>query len=64
MAIGNKYDLVKENPGDRQITTQEAEDFARKCEILYNETSAKTGHNVKEAFESLIEGNCLLKEIR
>lgn len=55
MAIGNKYDLVKDNPDDRQITTQEAEDFTRKCSLLYNETSAKTGYNVKEAFENLIE---------
>ena len=55
MAIGNKYDLVKDNPDDRQVTTAEAEDFARKVGILYNETSAKTGYNVKEAFESLIE---------
>ena len=55
MAIGNKYDLVKDNPDDRQVATAEAEDFARKCNMLYNETSAKTGYNVKEAFETLIE---------
>lgn len=53
--IGNKYDLVKDNPDDRQVTEKEAEDFAKKCGLQYIETSAKTGHNVKEAFETLIE---------
>ena len=55
MLVGNKCDLVKENPDERQVTTKEAEDFAKSCGLLYNETSAKTGENVKEAFESLIE---------
>jgi len=55
MLIGNKCDLAKENPDERQVSTREAEDFAKKCGLIYNETSAKTGENVKEAFEYLIE---------
>jgi len=55
MLVGNKYDLVKDNPNDRQVTTKEAEEFAKKSGLYYSETSAKTGHNVKEAFEDFIE---------
>ncbi len=55
MSIGNKFDLVKDSPDDRKVSRQEAEDFSRKNSILYDEASAKTGHNVKEAFENFIE---------
>jgi small GTP-binding protein len=55
MLVGNKCDLVKENPDERQVTTKEAEEFAKSCGTMYSETSAKTGENVKEAFESLLE---------
>jgi len=55
MVIGNKYDLVQDNDDKRKVTRKEAEDFAKKCGLMYNETSAKTGHNVKEAFEDFIE---------
>ena len=55
MVIGNKYDLVQDNDDKRKVTRKEAEDFAKKCGLMYSETSAKTGHNVKEAFEDFIE---------
>lgn len=55
MLIGNKYDLVLENPAQRAVSEEEAINFATVNGLLYNETSAKTGHNVKEAFESLVE---------
>ncbi len=57
MVIGSKFDLVENDPSERGVPKEEAEKFAREYGLLYNETSAKTGHNIKEAFESLIEGN-------
>ena len=55
MLIGNKYDLVLENPSVRQVSIEEATNFVKKYQLLYMETSAKTGYNVKEAFETLVE---------
>ena len=60
MLIGNKYDLVLENPSARKVSIEEATDFVNKYDLLYMETSAKTGYNVKEAFETLVESNFLL----
>eukprot|EP00330_Aristerostoma_sp_ATCC50986_P001687 CAMPEP_0114591410 /NCGR_PEP_ID=MMETSP0125-20121206/13458_1 /TAXON_ID=485358 ORGANISM="Aristerostoma sp., Strain ATCC 50986" /NCGR_SAMPLE_ID=MMETSP0125 /ASSEMBLY_ACC=CAM_ASM_000245 /LENGTH=108 /DNA_ID=CAMNT_0001789469 /DNA_START=229 /DNA_END=555 /DNA_ORIENTATION=+ len=40
---------------DREVTTQEAEKLAEKYNMIYYETSAKTGHNVKESFMDLTE---------
>jgi Ras family len=57
MLIGNKQDLVQDNPDLRKVTEIEAQSFADKFKLLYSETSAKTGHNVKEAFEFLVESN-------
>ncbi len=57
MLVGNKYDMVQGNTYARAVSTEEASKFADKYNLMYAETSAKTGYNVKEAFESLIEGN-------
>jgi len=46
MVIGNKNDLENQ----RQVTTEEGEDFAKKHGLLFLETSAKTAANVDEAF--------------
>ncbi|CCW70686.1 unnamed protein product [Phytomonas sp. Hart1] len=46
MLIGNKYDLE----GERQVSREEGEAFARKNGLLFTETSAKTALNVDEAF--------------
>ena len=46
--VGNKNDLK------RQITTEEAQDFANQFNLIYIETSAKTGKNVDNAFHNLI----------
>ena len=50
LLIGNKRD--KKN---RVITSQEAQQYADKYNLLYKETSAKTGENVNEAFALLIQ---------
>lgn len=55
MLIGNKYDLIQEDPGSRVVSENEAITYARSNGLLYNETSAKTGYNIKEVFESLVE---------
>jgi len=55
MLIGNKKDLVDADPRKRQVTEESAKKLAEKHHLLYEETSAKTGVNVIQAFESLIE---------
>mmetsp|Transcript_10438 Transcript_10438/g.11910 ORF Transcript_10438/g.11910 Transcript_10438/m.11910 type:complete len:111 (+) Transcript_10438:353-685(+) len=50
MLIGNKSDLVN----SREITHQEALDFATENKLSYLETSAKDNKNVKEAFSLLL----------
>ena len=49
LMIGNKCDLASE----RQVTQDEAKDFAERHGIEYLETSAKNGKNVSEAFVRL-----------
>lgn len=55
MLIGNKLDLIQENPQERKVPKVDVELFCEKYNLLYNETSAKSGDNVKESFENLIE---------
>jgi len=47
MLVGNKSDLGTEK---RQVTTEEGERKSRELGVLFIETSAKTGHNVKQLF--------------
>eukprot|EP00827_Trimyema_finlayi_P001141 TRINITY_DN1395_c0_g1_i2.p1 TRINITY_DN1395_c0_g1~~TRINITY_DN1395_c0_g1_i2.p1 ORF type:complete len:175 (-),score=82.46 TRINITY_DN1395_c0_g1_i2:13-537(-) len=44
--IGNKCDLQDK----REVTMQEAEEFAKQNDMTYLETSAKTSENVQKAF--------------
>ncbi|XP_037544016.1 ras-related protein Rab-6A isoform X2 [Nematolebias whitei] len=46
MLVGNKTDLADK----RQITTEEGEQRAKETNVLFIETSAKTGYNVKQLF--------------
>lgn len=49
--VGNKADLSK-----RAVTTEEGRAFAQSNGMLFIETSAKSGSNVKESFDMLIAG--------
>jgi len=51
--IGNKYDLLSDV--GRSIEAKTPENFAKKNDNIYIETSAKTGNNVDEAFTTLTE---------
>uniref|UniRef100_A0A6I8N4W4 Ras-related protein Rab-6B n=1 Tax=Ornithorhynchus anatinus TaxID=9258 RepID=A0A6I8N4W4_ORNAN len=46
MLVGNKTDLADK----RQITPEEGEQRARDLNVMFIETSAKTGYNVKQLF--------------
>lgn len=50
LLIANKVDLVE----DRLISREEGEELAKKFEVNYFETSAKTGENTDLAFNDLI----------
>ena len=49
--FGNKSDLEDK----RTVTTQEAENFSKKNDIIYFETSAKENKNIQEGFKELAE---------
>jgi hypothetical protein len=55
MLIGNKTDLKDM----REVSTDEAKKFAQKNKLLYIETSALDGNNIKEAFDMLVNGKNL-----
>lgn len=49
--VGNKTDL-----GDkRQVTTEEGEKKAKELKVMFIETSAKAGHNVKTLFRRIAQ---------
>lgn len=49
--MGNKTDL-----GDkRQVTTEEGEKKAQEFKVMFIETSAKAGHNVKTLFKRIAQ---------
>lgn len=58
MLIGNKIDLEDE----RAVKYEQAHDFAKENDIMYYETSAMDGSNVKEAFDVLL--NKVIESIR
>ncbi|KAJ2739794.1 GTPase Ryh1 [Coemansia sp. BCRC 34490] len=48
--VGNKTDL---NDAGRQVSTEEGEKKARDFNVMFMETSAKAGHNVKILFRNI-----------
>ncbi|KAK2592739.1 hypothetical protein QQS21_009543 [Conoideocrella luteorostrata] len=54
--VGNKADLAKQEENKREVTREEAEEWARRNGVLeYVETSAKSGENVENAFMRVAE---------
>ncbi|KAK4058915.1 GTPase Ryh1 [Microbotryomycetes sp. JL221] len=49
--VGNKTDLNDK----RQVTTEEAETKAKELNVMFIETSAKAGHNVKTLFRKIAQ---------
>ena len=49
--MGNKTDLNDK----REVTTQQGEDEAKKNNLMFVETSAKAGHNVKNLFKRIAQ---------
>lgn len=51
----NEKDANSEQDKENFVSREEAEKFAQKNSMLYYEVSAKTGQNVKAAFDGLVE---------
>ncbi|KAM7049220.1 ras-related protein Rab-17 [Acridotheres tristis] len=49
--VGNKTDLAAE----REVTTEEAEEFAQTKDLLFMETSAKSNYQVNDVFMSVVQ---------
>lgn len=49
--VGNKTDLNDK----RQVTTEEGEKKAQEFKVMFIETSAKAGHNVKTLFKRIAQ---------
>ncbi|NXU47666.1 RAB17 protein, partial [Turnix velox] len=49
--VGNKTDLAAE----REVTTEEGEEFARTKGLLFSETSAKSNHQVSHTFMAIAQ---------
>jgi small GTP-binding protein len=56
--VGNKSDL----PDDRAVTETDAQETAKRYNLEYLETSAKTGDNISEAFVRLGQG--VLRQVK
>ena len=54
MLVGNKLDLVKQDPTLREVDFDQANEFAKQENLMFIETSAVSDENVKDAFENLL----------
>ncbi len=55
--VGNKSDLVENDPSSREVQISDAKSFSEENKLKYIETSALSSSSVSEAFEMLVEGN-------
>lgn len=52
LLVGNKCDV---DESEREVSTEEARAYAEEHDMIYIETSAKTGDNVGRAFQTCVE---------
>ncbi len=55
MLVGNKLDVCEEDRAARQVPREEAEAYAKKSNMLFEEVSAVKDVNVRDAFENLLQ---------
>ena len=55
MLIGTKYDLLEENPKNREVSEEDIKTLCNSHSLDYFDTSSKTNHNIAKSFESLVE---------
>ena len=56
LQLANKLDLIKEDPSQRQVSSEEIAQFAKCHNLVYNgESSALSDTNIKEVVEALLE---------
>ncbi len=55
MMLGNKCDLLS-----REVSYNEAMEYARSKNMGYLEVSAKSGANIRNSFTCLVRGNSIL----
>jgi len=60
MLVGNKIDIINENQSLRKVDERDVLRICDEHNMLYEETSAKEGINVKNCFERLIKSNKMI----
>lgn len=55
MLVGNKLDLVIQDPSCRRVEYEVAAQYAQRNNLRFYEASAVSTHNVKQVFESLLQ---------
>lgn len=53
--VGNKLDLVEDDPEKRAVSIEDALEYCKDENLLFKEVSAKTGSNIKEVFQTIGE---------
>jgi len=53
--LGNKLDLIQKNERKRDVTKEEAQEYANENNMLFYETSAYNGDNISDIFEELLQ---------
>jgi small GTP-binding protein len=61
LLVGNKCDV---DPSTREVSADDARAFAASRDLVYIETSAKSGHNVGRAFQTIVECACPMPSSR
>ncbi len=55
MLIGNKVDLTDKKDKKREVTFEEAQEFATENKLMFYEASALSSYKVNECFEDLLQ---------